>query len=206
MALMPLCFGVRMSMGKTVLKLIAALLLAAFAGKAVAQDAYDFGIDEVRGGLLFHSVDHAPPGAFLGLIDTSRFQDVNVELLFKPIQPSDWDWLGDFRPHVGGTFNFGGLESQVYAGLTWTHYIAGGPVFIEGSFGGTVHNGALSGATLPARNLGCSVLFRESAAIGYQITEQANVSLMVDHSSHAGLCGNNNYGLTNLGVRVGWKF
>jgi len=203
MALMRHMFGVRMPMGKTVFKFVAATLLASAAGAAMAQDAYDFGLDEVRGGLLFHSVDHAPPGMF---IDTSRFQDLNVELLWQPFDLGDWNWIGDIRPHLGGTFNFGGLESQVYAGLTWTYYIAGGPVFIEGSFGGTIHNGALAGATLPARNLGCSVLFRESAAIGYQFTEQTNVSLMVDHSSHAGLCGNNNYGLTNLGVRFGWKF
>jgi hypothetical protein len=50
------------------------------------------------------------------------------------------------------------------------------------------------------------VLFRESASIGYQITEQANIMLTVDHASHAGLCGPTNTGLTNLGVRVGWKF
>lgn len=188
---------------RTVAKLLVALVLALGAGRAMAQDAYDFGLDEVRGGLLFHSVDHAPPGMF---IDTARLHDLNVELLWRPFDLGDWNWLGEIRPHLGGTFNFGGLESQVYAGLTWTHYIAGGPVFIEGSFGGTIHNGALSGATLPARNLGCSVLFRESAAIGYQFSEQANVSLMVDHSSHAGLCGANNYGLTNLGLRFGWKF
>lgn len=190
-------------MARTALKLLVALLLAVFAGRAVAQDAYDFGLDEVRGGLLFHSVDHAPPGMF---IDTSRFQDLNVELLWRPFDLGDWSWLGDIRPHLGGTFNFGGLESQVYAGLTWTHYIAGGPIFIEGSFGGTIHNGATDGAIAPARNLGCQALFRESASIGYQFTEQASIMLTVDHSSHAGLCGSNNVGLTNLGIRAGWKF
>lgn len=193
-------------MGKTVFKLVAALLLALFAGRAVAQDSYDFGLDEVRGGLFFHSVDHAPPGSFLGFIDTTRLQDVNVELLWRPFDLGDWNWIGQIRPHVGATVNFGGFESQVYAGLSWTHFIFDTPLFIEGTFGGTVHNGALSGATWPARNLGCQVLFRESASIGYQITEQANIMLTVDHASHAGLCGPTNTGLTNLGVRVGWKF
>ena len=194
------------SMAKTALKLIAALALALFAGQAVAQDSYDFGVDEVRGGLFFHSVDHAPPNSFLGFIDTTRLQDVNVELLWRPFELGDWNWLGEIRPHLGGTFNFGGLESQVYGGLSWTHYIAGGPVFIEASFGGALHNGALTGAAWPARNLGCQALFRESGSIGYQITEQANIMLTVEHSSHAGLCGNNNVGITNLGVRAGWKF
>lgn len=191
---------------KTTLKLGLALALAVLAGRAVAQDSYDFGMDEVRGGLFFHSVDHAPPSALFGLIDTSRLQDVNVELLFTPFDLGDFNWLGDIRPHVGGTFNFGGLESQIYAGLSWTYHVFDGPVFIEASFGGALHNGALSGATLPARNLGCSALFRESASIGMDVSEQASVMLTVEHSSHAGLCGQNNYGITNLGVRAAWKF
>lgn len=193
-------------MTKTVVKLVVALALAVFAGRAMAQGAYDFGIDEVRGGLFFHSVDHAPPSAFLGLIDTSRLEDVNVELLFRPFDLGDLNWLGAIRPHLGATVNFGGLESQVYGGLSWTHHIFDGPVFIEASFGAALHNGALSGATLPARNLGCSALFRESGSIGVDVSEQASVMLTVEHSSHAGLCGANNYGITNLGVRAGWKF
>ena len=192
-------------MTKTALKLVAALLLSAVAGSAVAQDS-GFGVDELRGGLFFHSVDHAPASAFLGFIDTTRLQDANVELLFTPFELGDWNWIGEIRPHVGGTFNFGGLESQVYAGLSWTHHIAGGPVFIEASFGGAIHNGALTGAVAPARNLGCQALFRESGSLGYDITEQASIMLTVEHSSHAGLCGANNVGITNLGVRAGWKF
>ena len=193
-------------MGKTALKLVVAALLALMAGRAVAQDAYDFGLDEIRGGLMFHSVDHAPPGSFLGFIDTTRLQDVNVELLWQPFDLGDWNWIGQIRPHVGATLNLGGLESQAYAGLSWTHFIAGGPVFIEGTFGGTIHNGALQGATYPARSLGCQVLFRESASLGYQFSDQASVMLTVDHASHAGLCGPTNTGLTNLGLRFGWKF
>jgi lipid A 3-O-deacylase len=193
-------------MAKTMMKLVTAALLASIAGTAVAQDSYDFGIDEFRGGLFFHSVDHAPPNSFLGFIDTTRLQDVNVELLFTPFDLGDWNWLGEVRPHVGGTFNFGGLESQVYGGLSWTHHIGGGPVFIEASFGGAIHNGALTGATWPARNLGCQALFRESGSIGVDISEQASIMLTVEHSSHAGLCGAENKGITNLGVRAGWKF
>lgn len=192
-------------MGKTFITLLAAIWLASFSGAAFSQDS-GFGIDEVRGGIFYHSVDHAPPDSFLGFIDTTRLQDANVELLFTPIDLGDWNWIGEIRPHVGATLNFGGLESQIYAGLSWTYHVLDGPVFIEGTFGGAIHNGALSGATLPARNLGCQALFRESASLGYDITEQASVMLTVEHSSHAGLCGKNNYGITNLGVRVGWKF
>jgi hypothetical protein len=181
------------------------LLALAGAGAARAQDyGSAFGVDELRGGLFFHSVDRAPPGSFF--LDTSRLQDANVELLFTPFDLGDFNWIGEIRPHVGATVNFGGLESQVYAGLSWTWHVFDGPVFIEGTFGGTVHNGAANGMVYPARNLGCAVMFRESASIGFDITEQASIMATVEHSSHAGLCGPVNEGITNLGVRVGWKF
>lgn len=187
------------------LMLTAAALCSADA--AMAQDYGSvFGMDEVRGGLFFHSVDHAPPDSFLGFIDTRRLQDANVELLFTPFELGEWNWIGEIRPHVGATINFGGLESQVYAGLSWTWHVFDGPVFVEGSFGGALHNGAATGAVYPARNLGCAALFRESASIGFDITEQASIMATVEHSSHAGLCGPENGGITNLGVRVGWKF
>ena len=200
-------FGAHLLMNR----LFSWLALAAMASVGVsATQAQDygsaFGVDEVRGGLFFHSVDHAPPGSFLGLIDTTRLQDVNVELLFTPFDLGDFNWIGAIRPHVGATINFGGLESQVYAGLSWTWHVLDGPVFIEGTFGGALHNGATTGAIYPARNLGCSALFRESASIGVDVTPQASIMLTVEHSSHAGLCGGGNMGITNLGVRAGWKF
>jgi lipid A 3-O-deacylase len=188
--------------------LLAVVLLTLMGcGAARAQDyGSAFGVDELRGGLFFHSVDHAPPGSFLGFIDTTRLQDVNVELLFTPFDLGDFNWIGEIRPHLGATLNFGGLESQVYAGLSWTWHVFDGPVFIEGTFGGALHNGASSGAVFPARNLGCPTLFRESASIGVDVTPQASIMLTVEHSSHAGLCGDGNTGITNLGVRAGWKF
>lgn len=194
-------------MGRLGYWLAVVLLVLGGAGVARAQDyGSAFGVDEIRGGLFFHSVDHAPPGSFLGFLDTTRLHDANVELLFTPFDLGDFNWIGQIRPHVGATVNFGGLESQVYAGLSWTWHVFDGPVFIEGTFGGALHNGAATGVAYPARNLGCAALFRESASIGFDITEQASIMATVEHSSHAGLCGPQNEGITNLGVRVGWTF
>jgi hypothetical protein len=194
-------------MNRLILGLALTILTLFGTNTARAQDyGSAFGVDELRGGLFFHSVDHAPPGSFLGFIDTTRLQDVNVELLFTPFDLGDFNWIGEIRPHLGATVNFGGLESQVYAGLSWTWHVFDGPVFIEGTFGGALHNGATSGAVYPARNLGCPALFRESASIGIDVTPQASIMLTVEHSSHAGLCGASNKGITNLGVRAGWKF
>jgi hypothetical protein len=53
--------------------------------------------------------------------------------------------------------------------------------------------------------LGCHVLFRESASIGFDVTETWRIMGTVEHHSNAGLCDENR-GLTNAGVRIGYKF
>jgi lipid A 3-O-deacylase len=182
------------------LALLACGFLLAASGPALAQSMWE---PELRGGLFGHSVDEpGPSGSF---INATRIQDANVELLFSP----DWAnafMIGELRPHVGATLNFGGLESMAYAGLSWTIPVLDTPAFIEGSLGGAIHNGTLSGAVAPLRNLGCPVLFRESASLGWNFSDSASVMVTVEHASHAGLCGDNNRGLTNLGVRFGYRF
>jgi lipid A 3-O-deacylase len=177
-------------------------------GPAVAQDMSTpiWWMDELRGGLYWHSVDHAGPDPLFGVIETGRGIDLNAELLFTPFDTGDLRWLGEFRPHVGATINTGGLESMVYAGLSWTWHVFDSPVFIEGTFGGSVNNWDPANTAPNARNLGCNFLFRESASIGVDVTENANIMLTIEHASHAGLCGPNNMGITNLGARVGFKF
>jgi lipid A 3-O-deacylase len=181
--------------------LILALVVAATL--APAARAQDFALSEVRGGVFAHSVDE--PGAFFGVFDTSRVQDLNVEMLFEVPNLTQWVSWGVVRPHLGATINFGGLESMVYGGVSWTVPVLDSPVFVEASFGGAVHNGALAGAVYPARNLGCSVMFRESASIGVMINDNASVMATIEHASNANLCADNR-GLTNMGIRFGWTF
>lgn len=168
-----------------------------------SAQAQDFALSEVRGGVFAHSVDE--PGAFFGVFDTSRVQDLNVEMLFEVPSLTQWVSWGVVRPHLGATINFGGLESMVYGGVSWTVPVLDSPVFVEASFGGAVHNGALAGAVYPARNLGCSVMFRESASIGVMINDNASVMATIEHASNANLCADNR-GLTNMGIRFGWTF
>lgn len=178
-------------------------ILAVLASVCAPVGAQEFRLEEIRGGIMAHSVDEAGPGG--EFLNATRIQDANVELLFTPLDALYW--LGSPRPHVGATINFGGLESMAYAGLTWRANIFDSPVFIEGAFGAAIHNGSTDGAAVaPARNLGCPVLFHEAASLGYDFTPSASVMLTIEHASHAGLCGANNRGLTNLGVRFGFKF
>jgi lipid A 3-O-deacylase len=200
-------FGGRSPM-RRILAAIASLVTLGTAGAAPAQDMTPvWWLDELRGGLSFHSVDKAGPNPLFGLIDTSRGIDVNAEVLFNPFDLGDLSFLGEFRPHIGATINTGALESMIYAGLSWTFHPFDGPVFIEASLGGSINNGATIGAVAPARNLGCNILFRESVSLGFDITENASVMLTAEHASHAGLCSvAANEGLSNLGIRFGYSF
>ena len=183
---------------KIIVAMASALLLAQ---PVLAQD---FGVSELRGGLFAHSVDE--PGNFFGVFNTERLQDLNVELLFDTPGLTEWVSLGELRPHVGATLNTAGLESMVYAGVSWTVPVFDSPVFVEGTFGGAVHNGSVNGgAVMPARDLGCSLLFRESLSVGVQVSDKASIMATIEHASNANLC-NGNRGLTNMGIRFGYKF
>lgn len=183
---------------------IAALVLAGLALVAPAL-AQDFGVSEIRGGFYAHSADE--PGDLFGVFNVERMQDVNVELLFDAPSLTSWVTLGELRPHLGATLNTAGLESMIYAGVSWTVPLFDTPVFIEGSFGGAVHNGnTLGNAVYPARNLGCTLVFREALSLGVQVSDNASIMATIEHASNANLCDNGNRGLTNLGVRFGYRF
>jgi lipid A 3-O-deacylase len=137
--------------------------------------------------------------------------DLNAEVLFvKPLTSAD-PWIDALlpRPHLGATINLEGKTSAAYAGLTWTFNLTE-KLFVEGSLGGSINNGL----TGPGRaqhvledraRVGCSLLFRESASIGYNITESMSVMGTFEHHSNANLCDANG-GLTNIGLRFGYKF
>jgi len=105
------------------------------------------------------------------------------------------------RPHIGGTASPEGTD-QIFAGLTWNLPV-GRIFFVEASFGGTVHNGPITGAEVA---LGCHALFRESAGVGANIGEHWRVIASVDHSSHNEWCSDDNDGLTHAGLSAGYRF
>jgi lipid A 3-O-deacylase len=168
-------------------------------GRAAAQVKF---VDEVKLGLLAHDVGflthHVESGA-----------DANIEFLF--VSPQFLQIIGSPRPHIGGDINTDGNTSDGYFGLTWgaTLYQLLGimpGVFLQGSLGGAVHDGYLTGGAPPGRKLlGSRILFRESAEIGYQLTPIVSVSLILDHISNANLAPRN-AGITSAGARFGFKF
>lgn len=132
--------------------------------------------------------------------------DINGELLsIKPFAGNDGWALAIPRLHLGATVNTSGATSIVYGGFTWSLDL-GTKVFIEASLGGALNNGS-TGVYVPVdRNaLGCNWSFRESASIGFRLTEQLSVMGTVEHLSNAGICDRNR-GLTNVGIRLGYSF
>jgi lipid A 3-O-deacylase len=156
---------------------------------------------EIRGGIFAHSADQGPYG-----VEFTRIEDFNAELLFQSPDLDLFRWLGSPRPMIGATLNFGGRESMAYAGLAWKANLFDSPFFVEGTFGGAVHNGALRNPPEGMRDLGCPVLFHESVSLGYDLSKQASIMMTAEHASHANLCAPENRGLTNIGIRLGFRF
>lgn len=166
-------------------------------------------ITEIRAGALVHDVPIAGSRKEEGI-------DANLELRFKPLPLFAWlpdsvDFLHEVRPHIGATFNAKDDATDfVYAGVTWTWGLWKS-LYMNFSFGGTVHNGINSDNVDPAfrtnrTEFGCEALFRESLEIGWRFTERHDLSAMIDHVSHGGLCDDNNQGMDTAGIRYGYHF
>ena len=157
---------------------------------------YSF-IDEVRFGILAANLEDGDDGGEY---------TINGEVLFPRLGREDYgDFIRNyfFRPrvHVGTSISPDGVN-QVYAGLTWDHHLTD-RLFFETSFGAAAHDGETG---IDSDSYGCTVQFRESASVGIELSEHWRVMATVDHMSNASLCDNGNQGLTNAGVRLGYRW
>ena len=182
------------------------LLFVLLAGGSLSARAEGFGVSEIRAGAFSHNVysGFVPvlPQRWNGI---SRIEDLNVELLFNSPDLELFRWIGSPRPNLGGTFSLTGQESMAHLALTWQLPLFDTPVFFESSFGAAINNGDLTGAAPPRRNLGCRVNFYESISVGVNMEKNFTALLTYEHTSNLGLCVANE-GLSNLGLRIGYKF
>jgi lipid A 3-O-deacylase len=109
------------------------------------------------------------------------------------------------RIYLGASVGTGDGVDQIYGGFSWTADITS-RLFVELGLGGTVHNGELDGSNGKGPDLGCRLLFREQAALGYRVTDNWQILATADHSSHANLCDGPNDGLSHAGMAIGYKF
>jgi lipid A 3-O-deacylase len=100
--------------------------------------------------------------------------------------------------------NTGGKTSYAFTGLTWRIPIYW-RFFFEGEFGGSVNNGP-EHPEVGRIFMGCPINFRESGGFGVQLTSNIDIIASVEHNSHATFCTHIDPGITDVGVRVGYKF
>jgi lipid A 3-O-deacylase len=152
---------------------------------------------EVRGGLYAH--DPLSPEA--GSVD------LNGEVLAPKLwQSSDpfWSFLIP-HPDVGATINLGGKTSNLWGGAAWNYDLTD-RIFLSPTVGVGVNNGKTGNVVPPGWNsVGCNWWFHESLSVGYRLSANWSVMATVEHSSNAGLCSQNR-GLTNAGLRLGYRF
>lgn len=183
---------------------MAAVLGTALAVPAVAQDGNV--VSEVRLGV---SAYDAYPGFIplrLSEFDLGQVENVNFEVLFHSPRIDAFRWIGSPRPVMGTTLNLDGGVSIAYGGLNWHLPLFDTPFYLEGTFGAAANNGSTA---YPPKSgtidMGCNFQFYENAGIGANLSDNVTATVTYEHTSNAGLCSWN-HGLTNVGVRLGWKF
>lgn len=149
---------------------------------------------EIRVGILHREPDRVEESID---IEAEFLADVGLEytVLDRPLA---------FRPLVGISVNTEGFTNFGYAQLVASYGLTD-RLFIEGALGATVHDGEVQGVSQTRLNLGCRILFRESANIGVRVTQNINILGGVTHASNGGLC-DQNAGVTNFGGRLGVRF
>lgn len=189
----------RRRLGGTAVRLltVAGLIVGVAASSSAARaDGDFFRLDELRLGGSYHSIEGWP---------NEHGVDVTGEALFGregPVRPSLAEFFLKPRWHIGASLNTSGDTSQIYAGLTWDYYLTNW-LFLEGTFGGAVHDGPLDE---PHRaSYGCRANFRESAGVGLRLSERVRLIAEIDHMSQAQLCAERNSGLTNIGLKLGYS-
>ncbi len=166
--------------------------------------------DGFSGPSAFHLFNEARLGVFAADLDPGGASDdtisINGELLTPKVVGDYADtFLNAFltpRFHLGTTFTTDYGINQVYGGLTWDYHLTDA-LFLETSFSAAIHDGETDNNN--PDSYGCTVQFRESLSVGVHLTRQMSVMATVDHMSNAGLC-DENQGLTNAGVRLGYRW
>ncbi len=147
---------------------------------------------EIKIGIMQHDFDSKIKHRY------EKGQNIIVEYLFNKMP----NYLRAY-PHIGASINNKGFTSNIYTGLTWQFDIKDF-LLIEASLGASINNGERI-TSKKKRALGSKILFRESFSVGYLINQNNRISIMIDHMSSADI-RKPNPGLTDIGIRYGYKF
>lgn len=147
---------------------------------------------EFRLGLMQHDLN----GKFKQSYE--KGQNILVEILFDKNAN-----LFNLNPHIGVSINNNGYTSNFFAGLTFRREL-NKYKFFEISLGGSLNNAAKNKYS-QKKALGSNLMFRESVSFGFNISDNYNIAIIVDHISNADLASVNP-GITDFGIKFGCKF
>lgn len=153
---------------------------------------------EVRIGALRHDVRSGLKQRY------EKGTDIQAEYQTNTFDNAFFKFILDPHVHGGININTHHATNVIYAGLTWRLDL-GTLFFMEASFGGGCHDGQRKKKTKHKNALGSRLLFRESISLGLQFTKQQSLSLVLEHMSNAKMV-KPNPGLTNFGIRWGYRF
>jgi hypothetical protein len=165
------------------------LALGCFAGGAAEAD-------ELIGGVYAHDVD--TPLNLRGIEPGVDFQ-----IGWRGDRIGALRVIGAPSPYAFAALNSAGETHYAAAGISWK---IGRSLFLRPGIGLAVHSGPVRfDPAQPRRSLGSRVLFEPELGIGYQVNDRLSVEASLVHMSHATLFGNQNPGIDNIGVRIGYK-
>ncbi|CDP52291.1 hypothetical protein [Devosia sp. DBB001] len=188
-------------MVKRLWAVLAGLALCCAPAQAQAQS---FGLSEVRVGVAAHD---AYNGFLPFTSENYRFNgitDLSFDAIFRSPDLDAFRWIGSPRPRIGATVSMQGLDSIAHAGLLWQVPL-GDTFYVEAGFGAAINTGSLGETEMPSRRFGCRIGFYESFGVGANLSPSATMTLTYEHTSNNGYCPYND-GLSNIGLRIGFKF
>ena len=158
---------------------------------------------EIRLGLYNHGLDSL---SFVSKNREGGF-DINGEILAPPLPYKLWPQ--SLRPRIGASISLSGKTDLFYTGLTFEISEIIAPFFITLGLDIAVHTGRRRDNDDGFNALGCRWIFHESASVGLVFGTHHRIMGTIEHASNArsliGACPRNT-GLTNVGIRYGYRF
>jgi hypothetical protein len=192
-------------------KWLVAVLFGAFGlalSTAPASAQVFLGLSEIRGGPAISNGELIPGSLVIPQLSSfhlSNMESAQFDLYWQTPFPNVLRYLGSPRPFIGGIVSFTGRENSLHWGWQW-HAPIGDTFYLEAAVGNGIHDGDLSGATPPRRNLGCRFLYHWSAGVGANVTDRITVTAQLQHMSNILAGCTPNDGMNHFGISVGWKF
>ena len=160
---------------------------------------------EIRLGLYNHGLDSFSASSTNG--NKEGGLDINGEILAPPLPYKLWPQ--NLRLRLGTSISLLGKTDLFYTGLAFEVSEIIAPFFITLGLDIAVHTGRRRENDDGFNSLGCRWIFHESASVGLVFGTHHRIMGTIEHASNArsliGACPEN-AGLTNVGIRYGYRF